>query len=289
MSILEVSPRDYHKRLTLDRANIFSPDSWLSKSRLWELKTSSLYRWRYHARDFTPSPAMQWGTLIDAYITTPDEVDEILVFNPYPDFRTKAAQELRDSSIAQGKIVISGEDQLRVLQAVAVLHADPVAGPVIRDSAKQVVLLNRIRGVNFKGLVDLVPTKSKCLYDLKTTGKLSVRGIESAITDFGYNVQAAVYLKLWNACNPDDQRDRFRFIWQSSEHPYEVAVTELPTADIEAGEEWAAFQIDRLKNATEANEWPGIFGGKVAMIGRPAYAMHQDEAEMDGITTAPTN
>jgi hypothetical protein len=134
-----------------------------------------------------------------------------------------------------------------------------------------------------------VPSESKCLYDLKTTGKLSVRGIESALTDYGYHVQAAVYLKLWNACNSDDQRDRFRFIWQSSEPPYEVAVTELPTADIEAGEEWAAFQIDRLKKATDENEWPGIFGGKVAIVGRPAYAMHQDEAEMDGITTAPTN
>lgn len=232
---------------------------------------------------------MQWGTLIDAYITTPDEVDDIIVFNPYPDFRTKAAQELRDSAAAQGKIVISGEEQLRALQAVAGVYADPVAGPVIRNSAKQVVLLNKIRGVNFKGLVDLVPTQSKCLYDFKTIGKLSVRGIESAITDYGYHVQAAVYLKLWNACNPDDQRDRFRFIWQSSEPPYEVAVTELPTADIEAGEEWAAYQIDRLKKATEQNEWPGIFGGKVAIVGRPSYAMHQDEAEMDGITTAPTN
>jgi hypothetical protein len=232
---------------------------------------------------------MQWGTLIDAYITTPDEVSEIIVYNPYPDFRTKAAQELRDSATAQGKIVVSRDEQLRVELAVEVLQADPVAGPVIRDSAKQVVLLNRIRGINFKGLVDLVPAKSKCLYDLKTIGKLSVRGIESAMTDYGYPIQAALYLKLWNACNPDDQRDRFRFIWQSSEHPYEVAVTELPTADIEAGEEWAAFQIDRLKKATEANEWPGIFGGKVAIVGRPAYAMHQDEAEMDGITTAPTN
>jgi hypothetical protein len=133
-----------------------------------------------------------------------------------------------------------------------------------------------------------VPLKSKCLYDLKTTGKLTVKGIESAISDFGYHVQAALYLKLWNACNPDDQRDRFRFIWQSSEPPYEVAVTELPTADIEAGGDWAAYQIDRLKKATETNHWPNMFDGKVAMLGRPAYAMHQDEAEMDGVTTAPT-
>ena len=44
----EVSPRDYHSTLTLDRGNLFSPDSWLSKSALWELNERSLYQ-------------LQWG------------------------------------------------------------------------------------------------------------------------------------------------------------------------------------------------------------------------------------
>jgi hypothetical protein len=288
MSILEVSPRDYHSRLGLDRSNIKSPESWLSKSRLWELKSSSLYKWRYYDKPIKPTAAMSYGTIIDTMITTPDELGEIIAYNPYPDFRTKAAQEFRDSAIAAGKIIVSADEMDRANRAVDALKADPIAGPVIESSAKQVVLLNQIKGINFKGLVDLVPSNSRCLYDLKTTANLTIKGIESATSDFGYHVQAAIYLKLWNLCFPDDKRDRFRFIWQSSEAPHEVAVSELPTSDIEAGAEWASYQIDRLIRATDSGVWPNMFDNKIAVIGRPAWAAYQDEAEIDGVITAPT-
>ena len=288
MTTLEVSPRDYHSRLTLDRSNIFSPDSWLSKSRLWELKESSLYKWRHCPKEFTPTAAMTWGSMIDCYITTPDEVAETIIYNPFPDFRTKAAQELRDNALAQGKIVASAAEREQVEKAVELVRNHPVAGPIVRDCAKQVVLLNKIKGIQFKGLVDLVPRDSDCLYDFKTTSKLTVRGISYAINDFGYHVQAALYLKLWNLCNPDNPRSRFRFIWQESSAPYEIVVSEIPTGDIEAGEEWAAFQIGRLIKATNENNWPNIVGDKIAMIGRPAHGIYQDEEEFEGVTSAPS-
>jgi hypothetical protein len=287
MTAIEVSPRDYHAKLCLDRGNIFSPDSWLSKSRLYELRNCSLYRWRFYPNEFAPSAAMAWGSLIDCLLTTPEEAAETLVFNPYPDFRTKAAQELRDSAIAAGKIVISAEQRAQAELAVSTIKAHPIAGKVIRHSRTQLVLLNKIRGIQFKGLVDLAPDNEPCLYDFKTTRDLTVRGISKAIDDFGYHVQAAIYLKLWNLCHPDDKRSRFRFIWQSSEPPYEIAVTEIPAFDIAAGDEWAANQIDRLIRATERNEWPNIIEDKIAMIGRPGYCAYQDEAELDGITSAP--
>jgi PDDEXK-like domain of unknown function (DUF3799) len=287
MSILEVSPRDYHTRLQLDRSNIFSPDSWLSKSRLWELRNCSLYKWRYYSKEFTPSDAMRWGSMIDCYITTPDEVVQTIIYNPFPDFRTKAAQELRDTAIANGQIVASAAEREQVELAVSILRNHRIAGPIIANAYKQVVLLNQIKGINVKSLVDLVPTDSDCLYDLKTTAKLSIKGIANSINDFGYHVQAAIYLKLWNLGNPDDPRSRFRYIWQDSSAPYEVVVTEIPTADIEAGGEWAAHQIGRLIKATKDNHWPNIVGDKVAMIGRPAYAMYQDEEDIEGVTSAP--
>ena len=287
MTALEVSPRDYHSKLSLDRSNILSPDSWLSKSRLFELKSSSLYRWRFYPNEFKPTAAMQWGSLIDCYLTTPEEVANTVVYNPFPDFRTKAAQELRDKAMADGKIVVSVEMQRQVEAAIKEVMAHPVAGPVVEHSRKQVVLLNKIKGVQFKALVDLAPTDQPCLYDFKTTSSLSIRGISKATDDFGYHVQAALYLKMWNLCHPDDQRSRFRFIWQASEPPYEVAVTELPAFDISAGEEWAADQIDRLLIAHKTGYWPSLTGGKVAMVGRPGYCAYQDEESMAELVVAP--
>jgi hypothetical protein len=215
-------------------------------------------------------------------------VDSMVVYNPFADCRSKAAQELRDATIAAGKIFISADQRKEVELAIERVKSHPIAGPVVESCKKQVVLLNQLSGINFKGLVDLVPVKSPCLYDFKTISSISAHSIAKATADFGYHIQAAIYLKLWNLCHPDDQRSRFRFIWQESSAPYEVAVTELPSFDIAAGEEWAAHQIERIAQATLLNDWPGMFADKVVMIGRPGYAAYQDEETLDGQVEAPS-
>ena len=285
---LEVSPRDYHKKLTLNRENIFDPDSWLSTSTLKELRNSSLYRWRFAPKVFTGSAAADWGSVIDCLVTTPDEIGDIVAEHDYDSFRTKEAKAFRDDAIAQGKIVMTQAEMEKAKRAASIIRTDPIAGPIIKKSKKQVVLLSQVKGVNFKGLVDLVPENEPCLYDLKTISDFSVGGISKAIQSFGYHIQAALYLKLWNTLHPDDQRKKFRFIWQSSSSPYEVAITELPAFDIEAGSEWAAFQINRLTEAQNKNKWPNIVGDKIAIIGRPGYAEFKDIEEMDELPTAPT-
>ena len=286
--ILEVSPRDYHSKLGLDRSNIFSEDSYLSKSRLWELKSKSLYKWRFFEDDFKATAAMTWGSLIDCYITTPDEVSDYIVYNPFPNFKTKAAQELRDATIAAGKVIVSADEQKRVETAVDRIKSNRIAGPIVEECRKQVVLLNHIRDVRFKGLVDLVPENSPCLYDFKTIAKLTPRDVSKAISEYGYHIQSFLYLKLWNLCHPEDPRNRFRLIWQESSPPYEVAVSEIPAFDLASGEEWVVFQLKRLIEATQKNCWPNAFGDKVAMIGRPSYASFGDEEEMEGPATAPS-
>ena len=68
----QINPSDYHSLLTLDRSNIFSKDSWLSKSAVWELFQSSLYRWRYHPKQYSTG-AMRWGSLVDCLVTSPED------------------------------------------------------------------------------------------------------------------------------------------------------------------------------------------------------------------------
>jgi hypothetical protein len=287
MNILEVSPIDYHSKLGLDRSNIFAPDSYLSKSRLFELANCSLYRWRFAPKEFSPTGAMSWGSLVDCFLLTPEEVAKTVVFSPYADYRSKAAQEFKKEIEASGRVLMKADEQDAINKAVSILKSDRLAGPIIENSNKQVILLNEIQGVKFKGLVDIAPIGADYLCDLKTTSDFSIRGFSNTTAKFGYHIQAGIYLKLWNLCNPDDQRRGFRFIWQDSSAPYEVAVTELPTADIEAGSEWAAFQLDRLIKATDENKWPNILGDKIAVIGRPTWATYADEEEFDGVVAAP--
>ena len=286
-TIKEVSPLDYHKLLKVDRADLFSPDSYLSKSVLWQLKEQSLYQWRYYPKEFGGSDAASWGSLVDCLVTTPDLLDSIASFHAHKDFRTKAAQEERNDVKEQGLIFAHVDTLEEAKKAARVLLKNKVAGPVIANSKKQAILLGESNGLRMKALLDFAHDDSECLYDLKTTGQFSPKALSKTIDNLGYHVQAGIYLTLWNQNYPDNQKKRFRFIWQQQEAPYEVTVTELPRDDIEAGINWAAHKIERLAKAAKADYWPGIFDGKTPVLGRPTYSVFNDEEEFEPITPAP--
>ena len=107
MNLYEVAPAEYHRKLTCKRENISRPDSWLSKSELWELKSGSLYKWRFHSKPQAVTAAMQWGTLIDCLTTTPELAETELAISEFDDFRTKAARAAYQELLNLG---IPGED-----------------------------------------------------------------------------------------------------------------------------------------------------------------------------------
>lgn len=284
---LEVSPLDYHSRLKCHRDDIRREDSYLSKSVLWELREASLYRWRYFPKKFAGSDAADWGSVLDCLVTTPSEIPNILAVHDFPDFRTKEAREFRDAAKADGKICWN-QGRLDDCQLAADrLMSHKEAARVIESSRRQVVALGTVSDVQFKGLLDLAPDTGGILYDIKTTGRLSAREMSSRIDGLGYHVQAALYLHLFNQAYGDD-RKKFRLIWQENTPPYEIAITEIPAFDIEAGRDWITHQTRRLITATERNHWPMIFDGETVLLGRPDYASFRDDEELDGFPAAPT-
>ena len=222
MNLFEVSPADYHAKLKCNRADIFATDSWLSKSVLWELDSSSLYKWRHFPKQFTPTSAMQWGSLVDCLTTTPGLAETELAFCEFDNFRTKAAQEWRDAALPAGKIIVT-PDQLAEGKKAAemLLKTHRGSSEIFAKSKSQVIVAGRMMGANIKGLIDLAPEGEDYLADLKTTSKFSIDGFSRTVADFGYHVQAGLYLALWNSMFPNDQRTRFKLVWQDSSAPYE--------------------------------------------------------------------
>ena len=278
MNLFEVTPAEYHAKLRCNRADIFHPESWLSKSVLWELNSASLYKWRHFPKQFTPTSAMQWGTLVDCLTTTPELEQTELAFCEFDNFRTKAAQEWRDAQLAAGKIIVTADQLTEAKKAAEMLLSTcKRSGEIFEKSKAQVIVAGRIRGANVKGLVDLAPDGENFLADLKTTSRFSLEGFARTTADFGYHVQAGLYLALWNAMFPDDQRDRFKLVWQDSEPPYEVAVTELVGTEIEQGRAHAMHLIRKVTDAAKANHWPMAFDEKEPLIMRPTWAAIQEE------------
>jgi hypothetical protein len=281
MNLFEISPRDYHSKLTCNRANIHAADSFLSKSVIYELDSRSLWKWRYHPRKMEPTAAMQWGSLVDCLATTPELLSESIAISPYDSYRTKEAREWRDAQLAAKLILATKEDVELAQQAAKMLtETCKASADIFAKSKSQVIIAGRVLGVKCKGLVDLAPEGEDFLADLKTINDFSAEGFAKAVSNFGYHVQAGMYLNLWNAMFPNDQRTRFKFVWQESEAPFETCVTELSPPDIEAGWLYTSTLIKRLIEATASDKWPMAFEGQNITTTRPTWASIQEEAKL---------
>lgn len=281
MNIFECNPRDYHAKLKCNRANVLDPDSYLSKSVLWELDSSSLYKWRYYTKPRETTAAMRWGSLIDCLTTTPELEGSDIALSPYDNFRTKEAQAWKATQEAEKKIIVTAEDLEEARAAVKMLtQTCKVSADIFAKSKSQVIVAGNVLGAKAKGLIDLAPEGEDFLADLKTVSTFSLEGFAKATANFGYHVQAGVYLNLWNSQHQNDQRTRWKFIWQDSAAPYEACVTELAPQDIEAGWAYAVTLIQRILDATAANCWPLAFSEKESITTRPTWAAMQEEQKI---------
>lgn len=279
MTHTDIKPSDYHSKLGCKRENIFADDSYLSKSVLWELNESSLYKWRYHPKKISPTPAMAWGSLVDCLTTTPELAETEIVISPFDSYRTKEAKEWKEAN--RYKTVTTSDDLEAAKQAAKMLtETHKLSADIFAKSKGQAMVMGKILGCNIKGLIDLAPEGEDYLADLKTTGDFSQRGFEATMSKFGYHCQAGLYLALWNAQYPDDQRDRFKIIWQDREAPYEVAVTEPVQDDINAGTEQILFLLEKLVKAAKEDVWPMKFESELKLT-RPVWAARESEAKMN--------
>jgi len=276
LDIFNLAPSEYHTLLKCNRANIFAEDSYLSKSVIWELASSSLYKWRHYKPTFKASPAMVWGSLVDCLATTPERAAVDIVVSPYDSYRSKDAQAWKAEQEAAGKIITDNDTLAEAQAAVKMLtETCKASADIFARSGTQKVLAGKVLGVKVKGLCDLAPDGVDYLADLKTTTAFSIEGFSKQVASFNYHAQAGLYLGLWNAMNPNDQRHRWRFVWQDSSPPYEACVTELAPIDIEAGWTETTALIQRLIDATQNDHWPTAYADQQIITTRPTWASRE--------------
>lgn len=157
--------------------------------------------------------------------------------------------------------IVTDADITEARKAVAVLQSHPDYAELTSGAQFQVAMLSRFRGEPIRGALDILPARDgrygDALADLKTCGRMrSRRELEKHVWEYGYHVQAWLYLSLWNALNPNDKRSRFVFAFQSSSPPYEVAVLEMDHASIAAGGAEFTSWLDLWRECNETDHWP---------------------------------
>ena len=78
----------------------------MSKSAIFELYQSSLYKWRFHPRQFSPTANMAWGSLVDTIITAPEDLQTEFAISPFDTFRTKEARDWKADMLANNKTIV---------------------------------------------------------------------------------------------------------------------------------------------------------------------------------------
>lgn len=171
-------------------------------------------------------------------------------------------------------------------------------GIALLPERSEVAAIAQVDGVWCRCMVDNAPADPRLpLYDLKTTaGSVHPDALAKTVADYGYDVQAAHYLRTWKEATGEDRR--FRFIFVEKTAPFEVGVVELyadyagrPASDY-AGDEaftgdWFADAEQKLARARrqwraclDSGVWPG-YPPRVALIGAPIWHRRNSASAQD--------
>ena len=237
------------------------------------------------------SSSLAWGSLVDCLLFTPNHFDSEFVSKALCNdlakdgsFRSNAAKAWKAEQESLGKTIITNDQQNDSLEAVARLKNTPAASEILSGADYQVGLVYRPdHGVPYKALLDVLPhhlDHDDCIADLKTTAaNIHDDGeLNRAIYKWGYHIQAALYLYIWNKLN-DDRRNRWKIIWQSSKAPFEVRVTELLPEWIEIGRHVISKRMPEFLECIQSNRFESPFLTCETVLAPPGYAQIYDEDE----------
>ena len=218
-----VSEKEYHA--------LSWEQGYLSKSVLWPFAQNQ-FKWK-NGPEKKATDAMRWGSLVDCLLLTPSALNRDFAVSTFSDFRTKEARAWRDS---ETRTVITQDEKDEALKAVEVLRSRKDIAEILKGSQTQVSLIREFGNLKQKARLDILPSGDylDCLVDLKTTGNLEK--VAYTVREFGYHMQAAWYLDLWNKLSGEN-RDRFLFIFQESSPPYDCGIWEISKDYIEAGKD----------------------------------------------------
>jgi len=211
------------------------------------------------------SSAMAAGSLLDCMLTTPHEFAERYAVSPYDSFRTNEAKAWRDEMEASGVEVVTQDKIDHANAQVASIMAHDAARKLFHGSRRQVAFRHGTKyGFASKGLIDIVPTDTDTLVDLKTcqpSALESRRSLQRYIFDWEYHIQAGAYCEGYSIAS-GNERTRFKFIFVASSAPFRVAVIELPLAAILFGADQYRAGLAKFSECVESDRWPSIWDGE---------------------------
>ena len=233
---------------------------------------------RYRYEQPMQTDAFRVGNLIDTMTLTPALAEERFIVTPdfaaHPDnvdakgnpstsSRTTWAKEQMSlfGKRHSTQVFVSREEWQTASLLASRIRSKPMVKCWLENDAvkTQLAITGTIRGVECKMLSDLiVPTT---LIDLKSTKDASKRSFRGDFFRYRYGFQFAWYRMLANQNGYNISRDQCYVIAACKLPPHDVVVYSIPERWIVDAEIDVATAVDRYKEYTAANNWPGADGG----------------------------
>jgi hypothetical protein len=197
----------------------------------------------------------------------------VMDVHAFPDWRTTAAKEARETSRAHGRIPLLAHQAHAVAEMVnavgrqlAEFNADPI--PLTNGKPEQTMVWEET-GVLCRARIDWLHDDLSAIDDLKTTSRSAhPEAFAKNLYAYGCDVQAALYTRGIRAIT--GQTPEWRWLVVETTPPYALSVVTPGPAVLELANAKIDYALATWKRCLETNEWPA-YSKRVATAELPAW------------------
>jgi len=214
------------------------------------------------------------GTIAHALLLEGSE--ENLEVIDAPDWRTKAAKELRDAAYAAGKTpILAGKIQpIRdMVESVRRWVNQSEVKGIFSNGNAEVTGLWEENGAMFRLRADWLTTDQSIILDLKTTGMTAnPDSFVRQILSMGYDLQAALYCRGMEKIT--GKRPKFIFLVAENKPPYACSLIGLAPSLLELADRKVDRAIAQWSECIKMRKFPA-YPMQIAWAEAPAWALSQ--------------
>jgi len=252
-----------------------------SQSRLKVFRDHTPAHVRYEMDHPTePTDAMRLGAAVHTCVLEPHLFGRLYLRGIAGDGRTKAVKDAREALAAEhpGATVLKPDDYATCLAIREAIAAHPHTAHLLDGEREfSAAWVDSATGVYCRGRFDALARGLGAITDLKTTADASPFRFPATIYQYGYHIQAAMYLRGAKTLGVD--ADSFAIVAVEKTPPYAVAVYQLAGAAIYDGERELAPLLERWAECEASGIWPG-YPTEVVQLDLPTWAPKQITARL---------
>lgn len=204
------------------------------------------------------SSALAFGSLVHSLVFEPDDVSRLYVVADV-DRRTKAGKEFAASVDAANQVLVKPGDYQRAETIARRVRTSPLVAPYLPGARHELTVewTHPATNLRCKGRLDWIHEPTRTLLDLKTARDIGRRFFGRQAASLGYVGQLGGMYR--DAC-------RYGLGWEparilvvavESAPPYDLAVYQLDSQAIEAGEALVDSLLARVAECEASGTWPG--------------------------------